>query len=228
MSGINILDNGQCPFNSNQYILNIDEIIAPVGSFPWAIIQLYMDKLVRRSKWEPHIYVRPIYDYDGPGNVISFQLVKPDGNVLFWTPDHEDMGAHDWEFEYRLSFTLTVGHNNGQWGSWGSIGKFTNVQSSFHIERIDSLSIKPEDSKNTTIWLNMFINVIDYHKIQNALAYKNLGAIVNNKVYSLSAKQTTIICNVGSFIYEGLDTQKFGDLIIQNDGKTLDIIFSWN
>ncbi|CBJ81112.1 hypothetical protein XBJ1_1986 [Xenorhabdus bovienii SS-2004] len=68
MSKINKLDNigKKCSFNPDQYKKKIEvDDVAPVGSFPWAVIQVYLNKPVRRSDWNSNIYLIPKYDNSG-------------------------------------------------------------------------------------------------------------------------------------------------------------------
>ncbi|REF27182.1 hypothetical protein BDD26_1929 [Xenorhabdus cabanillasii] len=67
MSDVNKLDNKQCSFDPEQYKAHVtvsykidNDVSAPVGSFPWAMIQVYLGNNVRRNVWDANKYSRKV------------------------------------------------------------------------------------------------------------------------------------------------------------------------
>ncbi|PHM45764.1 hypothetical protein Xmau_00152 [Xenorhabdus mauleonii] len=93
MSDVNKPEN-----NDKECLLSPDQFkdsVAPVGSFPWAIIQVYLGKYLRRKDWrfptqsirlKPQIGAELIYieEYD-------------EDEWVSWFPKQKDMVACDWE-----------------------------------------------------------------------------------------------------------------------------------
>ncbi|MDE9482772.1 DUF2829 domain-containing protein, partial [Xenorhabdus bovienii] len=114
--------NLKCPFNPDQYKGN--DVAAPVGSFPWAVIQVYLGNKVHRHGWDsPNEYIHlapesaPASGEDDPP-----QIVKHDkqGYLASWLPTQEDMMACDWKqlisWDNPLVFDLTLGAGNDHLG----------------------------------------------------------------------------------------------------------------
>ncbi|MCC8381644.1 MW1434 family type I TA system toxin [Xenorhabdus sp. PB30.3] len=120
MSDVNKLDDKQCPFDLSKYKSN--DVVAPIGSLPWAIIQVYMGKIVTRSEWET------------PDEYIALTVKNPDSASHIdkhdkygssnWQPTPGDLMACDWELvskvtpvECMLSFDLTSGRGTPKNGN---------------------------------------------------------------------------------------------------------------
>ncbi|RAX00702.1 MULTISPECIES: DUF2829 domain-containing protein [unclassified Photorhabdus] len=123
----------ECPFDPKQY--ECHSVIAPVGSFSWALIQLKLRKRVVRSVWsDKNMYLVIIprvndltveegsaYAVDGVAvgtkydYLTHIDLCNEHGNFVPWQPTQEDMMACDWElnidisvpYEYMLVFDAT-------------------------------------------------------------------------------------------------------------------------
>ncbi|MBS9443574.1 DUF2829 domain-containing protein [Photorhabdus heterorhabditis] len=123
----------ECPFDPKQY--ECHSVIAPVGSFSWALIQLKLRKLVARSVWSDkkmYLAITPrvndltveegsAYAVDGVAvgtkydYLTHIDLRNEHGNFVPWQPTQEDMMACDWElnvdisvpYEYMLVFDAT-------------------------------------------------------------------------------------------------------------------------
>ncbi|MCC8459403.1 DUF2829 domain-containing protein [Photorhabdus aegyptia] len=106
----------ECPFDPKQY--ECHSVVAPVGSFSWALIQLKLRKLVARSVWRDkkvYLAITPrvndltieegsAYSVDGVAvgtkydYLTHIDLRNEHGNFVPWQPTQEDMMACDWEF----------------------------------------------------------------------------------------------------------------------------------
>ncbi|MDC9614697.1 DUF2829 domain-containing protein [Xenorhabdus khoisanae] len=93
MSEVNKPDNKQCPFNPELYK---SHEIAPIGSFPWAMIQVYLGGRVHRRGWDvADAYIR-LLPASGGFKPLLEKYDKEDGPTI-WTPTQDDMVGCDWE-----------------------------------------------------------------------------------------------------------------------------------
>ncbi|EYU17216.1 DUF2829 domain-containing protein [Photorhabdus aegyptia] len=101
----------ECPFDPKQY--ECHSVVAPVGSFSWALIQLKLRKLVARSVWRDkkmYLAITPrvndltveegsAYAVDGVAvgtkydYLTHIDLRNEHGNFVPWQPTQEDMMA---------------------------------------------------------------------------------------------------------------------------------------
>ncbi|MQL47569.1 DUF2829 domain-containing protein [Photorhabdus khanii] len=106
----------ECPFDPKQYECHC--LVAPLGSFSWALIQLKLRKRVARSVWGDkgmYLAITPrvndltvekdsAYAVDGVAvgtkydYLTHIDLRNEHGNFVPWQPTQEDMMACDWEF----------------------------------------------------------------------------------------------------------------------------------
>ncbi|MDC9591515.1 DUF2829 domain-containing protein [Xenorhabdus sp. XENO-10] len=128
----NMDTNQKCLFDPEQYkvkykthtIVEIDnDVTAPVGSFPWAMIQLYIGKEMSRKDWNSvGEYIR----FSHERTDLSPQIEKgnENGPLSMWQPTQKDMMACDWQFfeseKDVLSADITLG--TGKVGNNGGIG----------------------------------------------------------------------------------------------------------
>ncbi|MDE9556093.1 DUF2829 domain-containing protein [Xenorhabdus bovienii] len=91
-----------------------------MGSFPWAVIQVYLGNKVHRNDWDSpneYIHLTPESAPDSGGNNLP-QIEKRDkhGYLASWQPTQEDMMACDWKLlsseDHMLVFDLTLGIGN--------------------------------------------------------------------------------------------------------------------
>ncbi|MDR0217289.1 MAG: hypothetical protein LBI71_00130 [Enterobacteriaceae bacterium] len=232
MSTINKLDNKNLLSSSNQYILNTNKIVAPEGTFPWAMIQLYMDTQpqVRRSGWKPNVYVSP--NYDDSGSFLNFQRIKQDGSASPWKPEQQEMIACDWAFYNMASFSIKIVESGIEWGYFGAAGALTEFKSNFGVEKIDYFSASAIGFKNT-ITLGLKYEQDNFQKMKDILHKKNLNIIVNDTVYSLgvtSAPLSDIECTSTIIYYSNnnADAYKLRLLLKENENKTLHFDLSWD
>ncbi|MDE9498849.1 DUF2829 domain-containing protein [Xenorhabdus bovienii] len=134
MSEVNKPENKEsdlkCPFNPDEY--KSDNVVAPVGSFPWAVIQVYLGNKVHRNDWDSpneYIHLAPESAPASGGNNLP-QIEKRDkhGYLASWQPTQEDMMACDWKLlsseDHMLVFDLTLGagqYGGGYGQTWGYI-----------------------------------------------------------------------------------------------------------
>ncbi|PHM55190.1 Thoeris anti-defense Tad2 family protein [Xenorhabdus sp. KK7.4] len=103
MSDVNKLDSKPCSFNPDQYKVKVtiaNDTVAPVGSFPWAMIQMYLGKQVRRKVWSAGMVLGMITINDPSGNEVpSIQVFDAYGNSewVSWQPGQNDMTFCDWD-----------------------------------------------------------------------------------------------------------------------------------
>ncbi|PHM73045.1 DUF2829 domain-containing protein [Xenorhabdus sp. KJ12.1] len=253
MSDVNKLDNKQCPFDPEQYKKKIEiDDIAPVGSFPWAMIKVYSGKQVHRKDWsapDEYIYLVP-----GNGSDVAPEVKVRDkhGVVTSWQPTQDDMMSCDWVLlvikpkpvECMLSFDLEVetgqfdsGEQNygyladEEWGADGEkpFGDLTNFQNKTDIKTFSLFVWWDTDSE-----LDIRVSsdkTQDGHQKMKELFGKNLTVTSNGVSYSLG--QATEGSKIGEKDYEFVgqyknnDAKQLGDLLKQNVGKTLFFCFNW-
>ncbi|MDX7987724.1 DUF2829 domain-containing protein [Xenorhabdus sp. 12] len=122
----------ECQFEPNDY--QEIKIIAPVGSFSWALIQLKLGNNVSRSSWpkkeQLNFVPRKKID-EGDGDYLA-HIDKQNiyGNWGPWQPTQEDLMACDWELfkpkseDCMMSFELGLGTGSFNHGyDWGYIGE---------------------------------------------------------------------------------------------------------
>ncbi|CDG21645.1 conserved protein of unknown function [Xenorhabdus poinarii G6] len=238
MSEVNKLDNKQCPFDPEQYKAHVtvsykidNDVSAPVGSFPWAMIQVYLGNNVRRNVWDANTY---IYG-DNIGK--DDQAVKQ-GNkegTFAWNPEQQDMLACDWtKMGCMLSFDLEIGtskYGNGESQDWGymtkagdlssgesTFGVLTNLQSTIGVGGISDFRLYEST-------IGTFDNIVLLVDTQNQpdLGSKALEVTANGLTYNLgsTSKSTT------DFVYTSDGAKQLGDLLKQNVGNTLHFFFNW-
>ncbi|WP_340613623.1 Thoeris anti-defense Tad2 family protein [Xenorhabdus thailandensis] len=111
----------KCPFNPHQYKFEgfCGEITVPIGSFAWALSQVYIGKqLLYRTGWHvPKEHIRlahqSVANSEGDGTAYIEKSNK-DGYWLPWKPTQEDLMACDWKIlllpaPYWMSFDLKIG-----------------------------------------------------------------------------------------------------------------------
>ncbi|PHM56703.1 hypothetical protein Xsto_04139 [Xenorhabdus stockiae] len=244
MSDVNKLDSTPCSFDPDQYKKKIDievDDVAPAGSFPWAIIQVYLKKLVRRSSWNSNLYLIP--EYDNSGNLTYIQQSDADGNPSTWVPEPKDMLACDWELvkikpkpvECMLSFELEVGtsqYDNGDVQDWGYLlkggslgageypfGTLTNLHNTIGIGSILEF-ILSESPIGTFDFIQLQVDTQN----QSGLENKALEVVVNGSTYNLVASKNSLTTD---FLYYSDGAKQLGDLLKQNVGKTLSFCLNW-
>ncbi|PHM60474.1 hypothetical protein Xsto_03970 [Xenorhabdus stockiae] len=256
MSDVNKLDNKKCSFNPDQYKykksidIEVDDV-APVGSFPWAVIQVYLNKPVRRSDWDFNIYLMP--KYDDSGSVIYLQWLDKDGNILPWTPEQEDMVACDWiSMDCMLAFSLKLGTSKygGTAGTgvpgqdWGymtihgdkisnesTFGTLTEIQNKTDIESI-LMFYWEERQGDRNLRLKTSSNKENYENMLN-LTKKSLYITVEGVSYNVGVPIVSRSYSTNddpnywyTAYYENDDAQKVGTILKQTD-QTKTFCLNW-
>ncbi|MBD2786607.1 DUF2829 domain-containing protein [Xenorhabdus sp. DI] len=129
----------KCPFNLDQY-----NLVPPVGSLPWTLIQVYLGNKAHRNDWDgPKEYIHLVQQVEASGGgeeVAHIELLDKHGNFAPWTPTQEDLLACDWNllgsepkpkpkpdgnkiiFDIKIGYTqrddsgYDYGHVYGYWG----------------------------------------------------------------------------------------------------------------
>ncbi|MDE1494871.1 DUF2829 domain-containing protein [Xenorhabdus bovienii] len=248
MSEVNKPENAdtvpKCPFDPEQYKKKVDvevDGVAPVGSLPWALIQVYLGKTINRSNWDtPNEYIQLTAKSDG-GEPIHIEKHDKHGIPETWEPTPEDLMACDWELlpkvtpvECMLSFDLMIGtrqYNDGGGQDWGyltrgghlgtgesTFGTLTNLQSTIGIGNILTFY-----SEGTPAGAFSLIELQVDTQNQPDLGSKSLEVEVNGSTYNLGPA----IGSTTDFNYSSGDAQKLGDLLEQNVRNTLHFCFNW-
>ncbi|MGJ0637905.1 Thoeris anti-defense Tad2 family protein [Xenorhabdus bovienii] len=239
--------NLKCPFNPDEY--KSDNVVAPVGSFPWAVIQVYLGNKVYRNGWDSpneYIHLAPESAPDS-GEDDPPQIVKHDkqGYLASWLPTQEDMMACDWKQlfsqDHTLGFDLTLGEGNSgaflgyvALESWfvPGFGTLNVTGNSTDIAKILLFYWNSIDYDNPSIILQGISdkNEDSYQKMKELLK-KNLYVTVNNVIYNFGVP-TLYPDLIDSkpykyyITYQNADVQKFG-AVMEQTGQTKRLYFNW-
>ncbi|SFN41397.1 Thoeris anti-defense Tad2 family protein [Xenorhabdus japonica] len=241
MSEVNKPENQQfdlkCPFDPDQYKIKIDAVAAPTGSFPWAIIQVYLGNQLYRSDWEAsdeYIRLAPKSANFSP----QIEKINESGEFSIWQPTQEDMMACDWKFNCMLSFDLTSGtskFNHGQ--DWGYIsdrgGWVSGSESPFGTLNIISNKTEIADILafywSTYDWLHLIVSSKESHEKVAGLLTKNVYVTVDNTIYNLSASALLSGDDTNdtyTVAYSNNDSRKLGEILKQTN-KTKAFCINW-
>ncbi|PHM74902.1 Thoeris anti-defense Tad2 family protein [Xenorhabdus kozodoii] len=228
----------KCPFNPEDYKVKINDTVAPVGSYPWAIIQVYLGAKIRRSHWAvPDEYLR----LAGMPDDLPYIEKRKKDDVTRWQPTQEEMFACDWSLwkpeSCMLSFDLELGTSNfsGTGQDWGylakdgyvktdesTFGTLTNLQSHVGIANISMFYFETDN----VVYLGVSSAQDNPQQVQELLK-KTLYVTVDNTTYHLGTSRTfTYNDNNICYYYYDNDTQKLG-AILQETGKTKHFRFTW-
>ncbi|WP_340608547.1 Thoeris anti-defense Tad2 family protein [Xenorhabdus bharatensis] len=242
MSDVNKLDDTQCQINPDQYKIKIDTVTAPVGSCPWAIIQVYLGNKLHRSDWDtPNEYMRLTSKKTGNDSVYIEKSDKH-GTWFSWQPTPEDLMACDWillsevkPVECMLSFDLEIGtgkYRDDSQQDWGylsqggndmsyvdsTFGTLTNLQNTLGIGNI--LEFILNEFPIGTFWGIQF--QVDTQN-QPDLYNRILEVTANGTTYNLGSSPNSTT----NFVYNSDGAKQLGDLLKQNLGKTLHFCLNW-
>ncbi|MDX7989249.1 DUF2829 domain-containing protein [Xenorhabdus sp. 12] len=252
MSEVNKLDDKQCPFDPDLYHykqqidIEVDNV-APDGSLPWALMQVYVGKVLSRNQWNSNEYIQLSAKNDG-SEPIHIEKHDQQSFPFPWEPTPEDLMACDWKLvkteDCMLSFDLTVGtkesdyFNNTGWGYiLGGMVGWPNTVGALNINENNTTDIARITGfnwgKNNIFYINLSTkqDTESYQNIGLLFQNKELQVIVNNKSYNLGKAYLGHHENGGpydyEFSYQNSEAQKLGDLLIQNVGKTLHFCLNW-
>ncbi|MDX8000297.1 DUF2829 domain-containing protein [Xenorhabdus sp. Reich] len=251
MSEVNKLDNTACPFNPEQYKKKIEiDDIAPAGSFPWAMIKVYLGKQVSRNGWassDEYIKLIPASTGSDGKNIPPQIWIVDKDDEQTWQPTQEDMVACDWALNCMLSFDLKVetarddlddggnSKNDNQYWGYASVdfnhvsafGTLTNLQSTIGVGSISEFYFL-----EVPIGSFYAIELAVDTENQPGLRSKSLEVTVNGSTYNLGS---SLGSSQNFFLYDLSDATKqqqgdllkLSDLLKQNVGKTLHFCFNW-
>ncbi|MDE1497232.1 DUF2829 domain-containing protein [Xenorhabdus bovienii] len=238
MSEVNKPENStdlKCPFDLDKYQMKIDNL-APEGSLPWAIIQVYMGKAVARSEWKTSDeYIKLTVKSPNSASHIEKHDKYSSSN---WQPTSGDLMACDWELvkseskpvECMLSFDLKIGtskYDESAGQDWGyltiggdfsagesTFGTLTNLQNNIGIAKILMFYF------DTGNWVSLKVSSDQdsYKKVAKSLK-KNLHVTVDGVTYNLGASSLgeDNINYIYSISYNGDNAQKLGAILKQTD-----------
>ncbi|PHM74304.1 Thoeris anti-defense Tad2 family protein [Xenorhabdus kozodoii] len=249
MSENNKAEDKKCSFSPDQFKVKVkttveieNDVAAPIGSFPWAMIQAYLNKLVGRGSWPANVYLIP--KYDDAGDIIYIQQSDTDGSISPWVPAPKDMVACDWELRCMLSFDLILGYsvfNRNYSQGWGYLaddefsdinirpfGALTKCQNQIDIENILYFYYFCwEEAQHCTLYLRVSANKDHYQNVINLLK-KNLYVLVNGTIYSLGIAAVNDDGDNYKYTvsYNNDDAQKLG-AIMKQTGEKKTFCFNW-
>ncbi|PHM74903.1 Thoeris anti-defense Tad2 family protein [Xenorhabdus kozodoii] len=137
MSDVSKPDTPKCPLDLSQYQVLVNNV-SPVGSCPWALIQVYAGVKVHRSGWNaPKEHLRLDYESGTGSDKGNPYIEKSDKDGVWgtWQPTKEDLVACDWKLltaednkpkpvDCMLSFTLELGAGKDMEGpAWGYLNE---------------------------------------------------------------------------------------------------------
>ncbi|MDE9447502.1 DUF2829 domain-containing protein [Xenorhabdus bovienii] len=247
MSEVNKPENAdtvpKCPFDPEQYKKKVDvevDGVAPVGSLPWALIQVYLGKTINRSNWDtPNEYIQLTAKSDG-GEPIHIEKHDKHGIPETWEPTPEDLMACDWSLlksepkpkpeDCMLSFDIKAGtfkiDNSGQdWGYFGQADWTTvhfgtlikMVSNKIGITSIQQFMFEVADA--TTLYLGVLTDE-DSDQEVNELLKKNLYITVDNETYNVGTPPAPELYGKNTRLasYSGTtDIEKLGKILKQTD-----------
>ncbi|CDG21612.1 conserved protein of unknown function [Xenorhabdus poinarii G6] len=238
MSDVNKLDNKKCPFDLSKYKSN--DVVAPVGSVPWAIIQVYEGKAVGRTEWNSlaeYIHLSTKNDGSGP---IHIEKHNKDGISESWEPTPEDLMACDWELIKSVSgcpedsvlvFDIVLGRYGSNWGyssdvsiSYGELNLIKNNE--MEIQKIEGFFWNGSEFMFDVVTSE---NSESLQKIKELFENKNLQVIVDNVKYKLGlGTYFSSFDKYGlSINYQNDDAQKLSEILKQT-GKTKRFCVKWD
>ncbi|MBD2796877.1 DUF2829 domain-containing protein [Xenorhabdus sp. 18] len=265
MSEINKLDNVACPFNPEQYKIEVTtdfttdfttkvnhDVAAPTGSFPWAIIKLYLGQKVRRNSWaSPYEYIKLTPGSTGSdGKNIPPQIwVIDKDDEQIWAPEQEDMMACDWELAQMLFFDLKVGTGTGRvyesediavWGYFpgnekiygkpNPFGTLTNFQNTTEITTFLYFIWYERYVERPLMLIGLSSTPEGFWKMEELLN-KDLTVTVDGVSYHLGNSDDTLNDDPQQHksdrVYSNDDAKKLGAVLEQNVGNTLHFFFKW-
>ncbi|MDC9594457.1 Thoeris anti-defense Tad2 family protein [Xenorhabdus sp. IM139775] len=260
MSEVNKPENNtdlKCLLDPDQYKVKVNDTVAPVGSYPWAMIQVYLGKKVSRSNWDSSVeYIR----LAGLPDDLPYIEKRKQNDTTHWQPIQEDMLACDWKSlesgseteptsdNYMLSFDLKVGIGNfsasdQNWGYLadyelefgsdheGPFGTLTSLQNKTEITKLLYFAWNSDSPEiNLRVSSGNPPNQESYQKMVE-LFKKELTVTVSDVAYHLGGSEDVDIFAKGQYEFAGSynndDAKKLGALLQQNLNNKLHFNFNW-
>ncbi|CDL87866.1 Thoeris anti-defense Tad2 family protein [Xenorhabdus cabanillasii] len=252
MSEVNKLDNKKCPFDLDQYQMKIDNL-APVGSTPWALIQVYSGNMAHRKDWSfPDEYIRLTTKSDDG----AIHIEKRDKyGTERWQPTPGDLMACDWNLlikpkpiDCMLEFDLTLGTSsyfNGSAQDWGymtdkgdlatdesTFGTLTTIKNNTVIANIFMFYWEESvnDSSRTSLRLKVSSAQDNYNNMLN-LIKKSLSITVDGVNYNVGEPSPSLFDeNDNDYwytaFYQSDEARKLGTILKQS-GQTKRFCLNW-
>ncbi|KER02710.1 DUF2829 domain-containing protein [Photorhabdus temperata] len=235
----------ECPFDPKQY--ECHGVIAPVGSFSWALIQLKLRKLVARSVWSDkkmYLAITPrvndltvekdsAYAVDGVAvgtkydYLTHIDLRNEHGNFVPWQPTQEDMMACDWELKANIpDYTIVIDvtpYEVSKDSLWGGNTSETLVVIESNIDNSSITSIYWSARENG---LPINLTLRDYDLLKD-LVGKRLTITVDGIKYELGYRTERSDEPIYIPWYQGTEAEKVGNLLKQI-GKTFRFYCNWH
>ncbi|MDC9605598.1 MULTISPECIES: Thoeris anti-defense Tad2 family protein [Xenorhabdus] len=245
----------QCKIIPAQYKINT--VTAPVGSCPWAIIQVYLGNKLHRSDWDApgeHMRLTSQSSVDEP---VYIEKSNKHGEWFPWQPTPDDLMACDWHLvnsgvkpqpaDCMLSFDLAVdtgsfSNKDQMWGyladaefepageHLGPFGTLINLQNKTIITKF---SLFVWDGLNQKIFIRVSSdnNQDGYQKLVD-LFKKSLTITVDGVAYQLGGSIDSHLFGKHEYEfigeYDNSDAKKLGSLLQQpNAGNPLPYCFNW-
>ncbi|WP_426577015.1 Thoeris anti-defense Tad2 family protein [Xenorhabdus stockiae] len=253
MSEVNKLDSTQCQINPDQYKIKIDTVTAPVGSCPWAIIQVYLGNKLHRSDWDtPNEYMRLTSKKPG-NNSVYIEKSDKHGTWFSWQPTPEDLMACDWillsevkPIECTLSFDLNIGTGtSGGSVSGGAVG-WGYEAAGGGWPPFGTLDMNPNKVDIVGIWEFMWNETAgglyigssskqsseSYQKVGNLFKNKSLYVMLDGITYNLGeSSSSSLFPQFGpysdQFSYQNAEGEKLGSAMKHLVGKTKNFCLNW-
>ncbi|MDE9564425.1 DUF2829 domain-containing protein [Xenorhabdus bovienii] len=257
MSDINKQENKKSEYkysiNPYQYRIkvNIDTITAPVGSFPWAVIQVYFGNKLYRKNWNsPTEYVRLIPSQSNNDEIYIEKNDRYD-QWMPWLPTPQDLMACDWDFMKKtnlensmLVFDLELDSRRRVGGvkGWGyeaygnSFGTLNIIENNTDIVKIGAFMWIPEDDKVLFMAKSIQPDSSDEsgeneesNQRMRELFKKGLDVMVDGVTYSFGKPSRILasgIPDIFSYYEHNIEAKKLGEILKQK-GQTKRFYLTW-
>ncbi|WP_340618808.1 DUF2829 domain-containing protein [Xenorhabdus entomophaga] len=203
----------ECPFDPNNY--KGEQIVAPEGSFYWALIQLKLSKKVRRSDWadkEQLSFVPRRTDTEGKFDYLShIDKSNKHGNWAPWQPMQEDLMACDWaliqeaitpEERENLVFDLKSDMSISSWGAqrtWGYIGEKGGPH--YDPSLLGSLNMIRNNTDIKTVTAFVVSDVADIYQKFQYIRFNFFSEKMNDLQYASEIKEKNLQVTVDNVTY---------------------------
>ncbi|MGJ0580843.1 Thoeris anti-defense Tad2 family protein [Xenorhabdus bovienii] len=227
----------QCHIYPEQYKINADKVTAPIGSFPWAMIQVYLGNQVSRKDWDsPAQYLRLKSKAVACEEQIYIEEHDKHDHWVSWHPKQEDMVACDWDLKvstpetikYNITFDITPMKYVDAWGGDTSNKSLVMVETNIVDDPISALYFNTKyNSINVFLYLNLY--PANGMEILKDIRAKHLTVTVDGVQYECGYPVEKTDWPQPLYIpwYKGSEAEKIGNLLQQAE-KTYRIQLNWH
>ncbi|MEQ1974490.1 DUF2829 domain-containing protein [Xenorhabdus sp. SGI240] len=206
----------ECPFDPNNY--KGEQIVAPEGSFYWALIQLKLGKKVHRSDWadkEQLNFVPRRTDTEGKFDYLShIDKSNKYGNWAPWQPMQEDLMACDWALMQdaikpepglesgNLVFDLKLDIIISSWGAqrtWGYRGEKGGP--AYNNSLFGSLNMIRNNTDIKTVTAFYVSDIADIYQKFQYIHFHFFSEKMNDLRYDSEIKEKTLQVSVDNVTY---------------------------